>query len=104
MARAEALKAPTDRRELRYRFGGQVLDGAVLKELYEERERAEAKKQEKRKGQVRGKRRQKGKKVVQFNDIDEEDLDVEEIDAEEWLQLDSWSSDPRTLYPRFKGH
>jgi len=51
---AQALKAPTDRRELKSRFGGQVLDGAVLKELYEERERAEAKKWEKRKSQVGG--------------------------------------------------
>jgi len=90
---AQALKAPTDRRELRSRFVGQVLDGAVLKELYEEQERVEAKKQEKRKSQVGGKRRQKGKNVVQFDDIGEEDLGVEEIDAEEWLQLDSWSSE-----------
>jgi len=51
---AQALKAPADRRELRSRFGGQVLDRAVLKELYKERERAEAKKQEKRKSQVGG--------------------------------------------------
>jgi len=33
---AQALKAPTNRRELRSRFGGQVLDGAVLKEMHEE--------------------------------------------------------------------
>jgi len=50
--------------------------------LYEERKRAEAKKQDQRKSQVRGgvpKRGQKGKKVVQFEDIDEGDLDVEEL-------------------------
>ncbi|KAF8417651.1 hypothetical protein EV426DRAFT_709666 [Tirmania nivea] len=70
-------------RELRTRFGGRVLDTQALKEMYEERQRADAKKQEKQKSQVGVKGKQKGKKVVQFDDTHEENLEVEEINAEE---------------------
>lgn len=53
-----------DRRGLKSRFRGRVLDVAVLKEMYEARKRADAKKQKKRNKQVVGKSIQKGKKVV----------------------------------------
>ena len=61
---SQALKAPMDRRGLKSRFRGRVLDVAVLKEMYEARKRADAKKQKKRNKQVVGKSIQKGKKVV----------------------------------------